>query len=69
MSGGRRTGPPSAVTFDCWNTLLYEEDWHEAHLLRVEALRAAAAEVGRPVDLETGSRTDLPGLPAERLRT
>jgi putative hydrolase of the HAD superfamily len=40
---------PAAVTFDCWNTLLYEEDWETAHALRVEELRTAAYEAGRPV--------------------
>ena len=24
---------PAAVTFDCWNTLLYEGDWQTAHAL------------------------------------
>ena len=33
-----------AVTFDCWNTLIAEEDWHVAHSLRVSALRMAARE-------------------------
>ena len=37
---------PDAVTFDCWNTLLYEEDWETAHARRVEALEAAACESG-----------------------
>jgi putative hydrolase of the HAD superfamily len=40
---------PHAVTFDCWNTLLVEEDWTHAHAMRVAALRAAAAEAGREV--------------------
>ncbi len=47
-----RTGPstpPAAVTFDCWNTLLYEESWESAHALRVAALQAAAREAGRAV--------------------
>jgi putative hydrolase of the HAD superfamily len=35
---------PLAVTFDCWNTLLREEDWHEAHRRRVRALLDAARE-------------------------
>jgi putative hydrolase of the HAD superfamily len=37
---------PRAVTFDCWNTLLVEEDWPLAHAMRVAALNAAAAEAG-----------------------
>ena len=37
---------PDAVTFDCWNTLLVEDDWHLAHALRVEALRNAAVQAG-----------------------
>jgi putative hydrolase of the HAD superfamily len=40
---------PEAVTFDCWNTLLYEDDWKTAHALRVEALERAAREAGRVV--------------------
>ncbi len=39
--------PPSAVTFDCWNTLIYEADWPQAHARRVEALMRAALEAGR----------------------
>ena len=30
--------PPAAVTFDCWNTLLYEGDWSVAHARRVDAI-------------------------------
>jgi len=37
---------PEAVTFDCWNTLIVEEDWQTAHGLRVAALGDAAREVG-----------------------
>jgi putative hydrolase of the HAD superfamily len=44
--------PPSAVTFDCWNTLLREEDWHEAHQRRTEALFHAARETGARVEPE-----------------
>lgn len=41
----RRDGAlPRAVTFDCWNTLIVETDWSEAHRLRVEALHAATLE-------------------------
>jgi len=39
--------PPAAVTFDCWNTLIYEADWERAHARRVEALANAAQEAGR----------------------
>jgi putative hydrolase of the HAD superfamily len=37
---------PVAVTFDCWNTLLRERDWHEAHARRVDGLFHAARESG-----------------------
>ncbi len=47
---------PSAVTFDCWSTLLYEGDWVLAHARRVERLREAAQEAGRPVSLEEATR-------------
>jgi putative hydrolase of the HAD superfamily len=39
-------GPPRAVTFDCWNTLLYEADWEKTHALRVAELGTAAREAG-----------------------
>jgi putative hydrolase of the HAD superfamily len=35
-----------AVTFDCWNTLLREERWPEAHALRVDALVRASEKAG-----------------------
>lgn len=47
---------PSAVTFDCWNTLMYEGDWELAHALRVTRLREAAQEAGRPVAPEEATR-------------
>jgi putative hydrolase of the HAD superfamily len=47
---------PTAVTFDCWNTLLREENWHEAHRRRVDALLHAARETGARVDFEQASR-------------
>jgi len=47
---------PEAVTFDCWNTLIYESDWHLAHALRVTRLRAAAEEAGLPVSPEEATR-------------
>lgn len=46
---------PTAVTFDCWNTLLREEDWHEAHHRRVDALLHAARETGARVEPEQAS--------------
>lgn len=48
-----------AVTFDGWNTLLYEEDWGAAHALRVAALMGAAREAGRTVSsAEAGGAFD-----------
>jgi putative hydrolase of the HAD superfamily len=46
---------PTAVTFDCWNTLLCEEHWPEAHALRVGVLREAACEAGAPVEMEAAA--------------
>jgi HAD superfamily hydrolase (TIGR01509 family) len=46
----------SAVTFDCWNTLIYEPSWHQAHAQRVEALVRAAGEAGREVGSEEAGR-------------
>ncbi len=37
---------PRAVTFDCWSTLLSEEDWGLAHQRRIEALAEAAEQAG-----------------------
>jgi len=51
-----RLAMPAAVLFDCWNTLIYEDDWHLAHALRVTCLRAAAEEAGRPVSPEEATR-------------
>jgi putative hydrolase of the HAD superfamily len=42
-------GHLEVVTFDCWNTLIFEADWALAHARRVAAVRDAAAEAGRPV--------------------
>jgi putative hydrolase of the HAD superfamily len=47
---------PEAVTFDCWNTLLYEADWELAHGIRVTRLREAAEEAGRPTSPEEATR-------------
>ena len=57
----RHEGPavrslPTAVTFDCWNTLLREDDWHEAHRRRVDALLHAARETGAHADFEQAGR-------------
>ena len=38
--------PPAAVTFDCWNTLLFEPDWRVAHAHRVDALVTTVAMLG-----------------------
>jgi putative hydrolase of the HAD superfamily len=47
-----RDQPLLAVTFDCWNTLLFEPDWHEAHARRVGALLRAAQEGGHSTTSE-----------------
>jgi len=47
---------PAAVTFDCWNTLLYEDEWQTAHALRITELRAAAHEAGRKIPQEEARR-------------
>lgn len=47
---------PMAVTFDCWNTLLYEADWKAAHGLRVDELKTAAREAGCDVSREAARR-------------
>jgi len=52
----RRRLLPAAVTFDCWNTLIYESDWELAHTLRVTRLREASEEAGRPVPPEEATR-------------
>jgi len=49
-SRGETNAQPQAVTFDCWQTLLIEEDWKTAHAIRVEALREAAVEAGRTLE-------------------
>jgi len=53
----RRIHPmPRAITFDCWNTLLVEEDWPRAHAMRVTALHDVAAEAGLEVAWEDAGR-------------
>jgi putative hydrolase of the HAD superfamily len=52
--------PPAAITFDCWNTLIYEADWELAHGRRVEALATAAEEAGRETTIsEAGAAFDV----------
>jgi FMN phosphatase YigB (HAD superfamily)/predicted kinase len=46
---------PRVVSFDCWSTLLFEEDWPWAHGLRVDALRDAASRAGREVSREAAA--------------
>jgi putative hydrolase of the HAD superfamily len=48
-------GTLDAVTFDCWNTLLYEESWPAAHGLRVAELHRVAAEAGHATTHEAAS--------------
>lgn len=38
--------PLDAITFDCWNTLIVEEDWASAHARRVDALERALRAAG-----------------------
>lgn len=52
LPGRQPARRPQAVTFDCWNTLLYEDEWEIAHALRVTELQAAAREAGREVPRE-----------------
>ncbi len=47
-----RIARPEAVTFDCWNTLIYESNWELAHALRVTRLREAAEHAGRSFSQE-----------------
>jgi FMN phosphatase YigB (HAD superfamily) len=51
-----RLRTPKAVTFDCWNTLLYEADWETAHALRVTSLVQAATEAGRAVTRDAAAQ-------------
>lgn len=48
----RLVGIPEAVTFDCWNTLLYESDWPVAVARRIDALAEAAADGGHSTTRE-----------------
>jgi putative hydrolase of the HAD superfamily len=45
-----RSSPPRAVTFDCWGTLIYEQDPGIARGVRLEALREAASQGGAEAD-------------------
>lgn len=49
-------GELDAVTFDCWNTLLYEENWPAAHARRVAELLRVAAEAGHAITREEATR-------------
>ena len=49
-------GTLDAVTFDCWNTLLYEENWPAAHARRVAELHRVAAEAGHATTREAAAR-------------
>jgi putative hydrolase of the HAD superfamily len=49
-------GRLDAVTFDCWNTLLYEENWPAAHARRVAELHRVAAEAGHATTREASTR-------------
>ena len=49
-------GRLEAVTFDCWNTLLYEENWPAAHARRVAELQRVAAEAGHTTTREEATR-------------
>jgi putative hydrolase of the HAD superfamily len=53
---GRIRPMPRAITFDCWNTLLAEDDWPRAHAMRVTALHDIAAEAGLEVAWEDAGR-------------
>ena len=59
---------PRAVTFDCWQTLIFEERWEIAHGMRVAALEQAArsasrelaaGEAGRAFDAAWGRHMEL----------
>lgn len=43
---------PETVTFDCWSTVLYEEDSDDAHARRVAVVREYAGLAGREVDAD-----------------
>jgi putative hydrolase of the HAD superfamily len=45
-----------AVTFDCWQTLIYEARWEDAHGLRVAALEQAARLAGRDIARDEATR-------------
>ena len=49
-------GRLDAVTFDCWNTLLYEENWPASHARRVAELHRVAAEDGHATTREAATR-------------
>ncbi len=43
---------PRAVSFDCWGTLMSEDDWAWAHQMRIAAMQQAAREAARDVPFE-----------------
>src|SRR5206468_2732287 len=45
-------GPPAAVTFDCWSTLIADVDGSEAVRLRAVALADIAGRRGVPLELD-----------------
>jgi putative hydrolase of the HAD superfamily len=47
-----RFAAPRAVTFDCWNTLLYETDPGHGFVRRVERMVALLADAGHTLTLE-----------------
>jgi putative hydrolase of the HAD superfamily len=55
---GPETGAPrpAVVTFDCWNTLLFEADWQIAHARRVTELQAAARGSGVAVSYDEANK-------------
>ena len=68
VEAGRFDKQPRAVTFDCWQTLIYEARWETAHGLRVASLERAArqagldlvpGEAGRVFDSAWGRHMDL----------
>ena len=56
VEGIRPMALPKAVTFDCWNTLVYEADWEAAHGKRVDELQTAAREAGHTVERSIAKR-------------
>lgn len=57
MSMRRAGGPPGAVTFDCWSTLLYEPEPAASYGRRVEIVTRAARAWGLGADAEAARRS------------